>query len=80
MFVNCESEDCGFLVEFAYPNCTFYFCAEHKMGFNVDLNAVSDAGVECKQHGKMERYDLLKNDNVCPSCADATLAILSVER
>jgi hypothetical protein len=77
-YVACEDEDnCGFLVEFKYPNCTFFFCKEHKMGFNIDLNTVTDAGVECKQHGKMERYNVLIEDNVCPVCEKNTLAILS---
>lgn len=80
-FVNCEDEEgCKFFVEFKYPNCTFFFCKEHKMGFNIDLGTVSEAGVECKQHGKMERYNILTEDNVCPSCEKNTLAILSVGR
>lgn len=78
VFIHCEDEDgCGFVVEFKYLNCTFYYCREDKVGFNVDLTTVSDAGVEC-QHGKMERYDLLTEDNVCPICEYSTLAILSV--
>lgn len=77
-YVACEDEEgCGFIVEFKYPNCTFFFCKEHKMGFNVDLNTVTDAGVLCKQHGKMERYNVLTEDNVCPVCEKNTLAILS---
>lgn len=77
--IQCEDEEgCGFFVEFEHPNCTLFFCKEHKMGFNVDLATVSEAGVECKQHGKMERYDILLEDNVCPSCEKKTLAILSV--
>lgn len=80
-FVHCEDEDdCGFFVEFKHPNCTFFFCKEHKMGFNLDLATVTEAGVECKQHGKMERYDVLSEDNVCPRCEKTTLAILSVGR
>lgn len=79
--VGCEDEEqCRFGVEFSYPNCTFFFCKEHKMGFNIDLATVSEAGVECKQHGKMERYNILSEDNVCPSCEKNTLAILSVGR
>ena len=78
--LQCEDENCGFFVQFDYPNCTFFFCKEHRLGFNIDLNTVSNAGVDCKQHGKMERYDLLKDDNVCPACQEATLAILSVGR
>ena len=81
VFVACEDEEkCKFLVEFGYPNCTFFFCKEHKMGFNIDLDTVSEAGVECKQHGKMERYDVWSEDNLCPSCRNQTLAILSVPR
>lgn len=77
VFVQCEDEEgCGFFVEFKFPNCTFFFCKEHKMGFNIDLNTVGD-GVLCKQHGKMERYNVLTEDNVCPSCERNTLAILS---
>lgn len=77
VFVQCEEEEggCGFIVEFKYPNCTFFFCKEHKMGFNIDLNTVTDA--ECKQHGKMERYNVLVEDNVCPVCEKNILAILS---
>jgi hypothetical protein len=77
-FTHCEDEACGFFVEFKYPNCSFYFCKIHKMGFNVDLTLVSEAGVACEQHGKMERYDLLREVNVCPSCESSTMAILSV--
>lgn len=78
VYVACEDEEgCGFIVEFKYPNCTFFFCKEHKMGFNIDLNTVNDAGVECKQHSKMERYNVLREDNMCPVCGTHTLAILS---
>lgn len=78
VYVACEDEEgCGFIVEFKYSNCTFFFCKEHKMGFNIDLNTVTNAGVECKQHGKMERYNVLTEDNVCPVCEKNTLAILS---
>jgi len=81
VFVSCEDEEgCKFLVEFSYPNCTFFFCKEHKMGFNLDLSTVPKEGVECKQHGKMERYDVWSEDNLCPSCRNNTLAILSVGR
>lgn len=78
-FIHCEDQEgCGFLVEFKHSNCTFYFCKEHKAGFNLDLNTVSPAGVVCELHGKMERYDLLADDNMCPSCERSTLAIISV--
>jgi predicted nucleic acid binding AN1-type Zn finger protein len=77
-FIHCEDEKCGFLVEFKYPNCTFYFCKQHRAGFNLDLNTVSEAGVVCEVHGTMERYDLLADDNVCPACGNAMLAIVSV--
>jgi hypothetical protein len=77
-FVHCEDEEnCGFLVEFKHPNCTFFFCKEHKKGFNLDLKTISSAGVECYLHGKMERYDILKDDNMCLSCKEYPLAILS---
>ncbi len=80
VFTHCEDEKCGFLVEFKYPNSTFFFCKEHGTGINLDLDTVPVAGVECEFHGKMERYDLLKDDNVCPRCEETTLAILSVGR
>lgn len=76
--VHCEDEGCGFFVEFKYPNCTFFYCKLHKIGFNVDLNTASEAGVACEQHGKMERYDLLSEDNVCPICKNTIMAIMSV--
>jgi hypothetical protein len=81
-FIHCENENnsCGFLVEFKHSNCTFYFCKEHKAGFNLDLSTVSAAGVVCEQHGKMDRYDLLADDNMCPACEYSTLAIVSVGR
>jgi len=79
-FTHCEDEGCRFLVEFKHPNCTFFFCKEHGTGINLDLNAVPAAGVKCELHGKMERYDLLKEDNICPRCEKTTLAILSVGR
>jgi len=80
-FVHCEDEDkCGFLFEFTYPNCTFYFCKEHKKGYGADLNTLTGAGMDCEQHGKMERYDILQEDNVCPSCEKDMLAIISVGR
>ncbi len=78
VYVACEDEEnCGFIVEFKFPNCTFFFCKEHKMGFNIDLNTVTDDGVLCKQHNEMERYNVLTEDNVCPVCEKNTLAILS---
>ena len=80
VFTHCEDEGCGFLVEFKYPNSTFFFCKGHGTGINLDLNAVPSAGVSCELHGKMERYDLLKDDNVCPRCEKTTLAVLSVGR
>lgn len=82
VYVACEVDEggCGFIVEFKYPNCTFFFCKEHKMGFNLDLTNVFEAGVECKQHGMMERYNVLKEDNVCPRCEKRTLSILSAPR
>lgn len=80
VFTHCEDETCGFLVEFKHPNCTFYFCREHGAGFNIDLDTVSSAGVECKLHGKMEKYDLLNGDNICPRCEKTPLAIISVGR
>ena len=79
-FIHCEDGNCGFLVEFKHPNCTFFFCKEHKKGFNLDLNTVPAAGAECQLHGKMERYDLLRDDNVCPSCESWPLAVASVGR
>jgi hypothetical protein len=79
-FTHCEDESCGFLLEFKHPNSTFYFCKEHGTGFNIDLSTVPEAGVECAIHGKMEKYDLVKGDNVCPRCERSTLAILSVGR
>ena len=78
--VHCEDEGCGFGLEFKHPNCTFYFCKEHGTGFNLDLATVPAAGVKCQLHGKMERYDLLAEDNVCPRCEKNTLAVLSVGR
>ena len=78
--VHCEDDNCGFGVEFKHPNCTFYFCKEHGTGFNLGLATVSAAGVECELHGKMERYDLGTEDNVCPRCEQNTLAVLSVGR
>ena len=80
VFANCEDETCGFVVEFKHPNSTFFFCKEHGTGLNLDLNTVMSAGVECEQHGKMERYDLVKDDNVCPRCEQTTLAVLSAGR
>ena len=77
---NCEDPSCGFLLEFNYPNCTFFICREHKGVSNIDLSRVTEAGVMCELHGKMERYDLLKDDNICPICEKTTLAILSVGR
>ncbi|MCX6747380.1 MAG: hypothetical protein NTW98_00295, partial [Candidatus Nomurabacteria bacterium] len=80
VYVACEDEEnCGFLVEFKYPNCTFFFCKEHKMGFNIDLNTVTEDGVLCKQHGEMERYNVLTEDNVCPSCNKYTMSVLSAK-
>lgn len=80
-FAHCEDEEgCGFLVEFKHPNCTFFFCKDHGAAINLDLKDVPAAGVECPQHGAMERYDLVKDDNVCPKCESTTLAILSVPR
>lgn len=80
VFVHCEDETCGFLVEFKHPNSSFFFCEEHGTGINLDLETVPRAGVKCELHGKMERYDLMKDDNVCPRCEGSTLAILSVGR
>lgn len=80
VFVNCEDDTCGFVVEFKHPNCTFFFCKEHGTGINIDLSNVSDAGVVCELHGKMERYDVVKDDNVCPRCEKSTLAVLSAGR
>ncbi len=77
VFVQCQDENCGFLVEFKHHNCAFFFCKEHSMGFNIDLSTVSSAGVECKQHGNMERYDVLESDNICPKCRKEILAVLS---
>lgn len=78
VYTACENEDnCGFIVEFKYPNSTFFYCKEHQMGFNIDLETVNNDGVECKQHSKMERYDVLKEDNLCPKCKKQTMAILS---
>ncbi|PIR83678.1 hypothetical protein COU18_03300 [Candidatus Kaiserbacteria bacterium CG10_big_fil_rev_8_21_14_0_10_51_14] len=80
-FVHCENEEgCGFFVEFKHPNCTFFFCKEHKIGLNFDLSTISEAGVVCEQHGKMGRYGILTEDNVCPICENSTLAIVSVGR
>ena len=80
-FIHCEDEDgCGFGLEFKHPNCTFFFCKEHRWGTNLDLDSVPTAGVKCEIHGQMKRYDLLKEDNVCPICEKSTLAILSVGR
>lgn len=50
------------------------------MGINLDLNGVPTEGAACPQHGKMERYDIVKDDNVCPKCEKTTLAILSAGR
>ena len=80
VLVNCEDDACGFVVEFKHPNCTFFFCKEHGTGINVDLSNVSDAGVVCELHGKMEQYDVVKDDNVCPRCEKSTLAVLSAGR
>lgn len=78
-FIHCEDEEsCKFLVEFKYANCTFFYCKGHNKGVNVDLATVTDEGIVCPQHGKTERYDLLMEDNVCPSCESSTLAIVSV--
>lgn len=77
-FAHCEDEACGFIVEFKYPNCTFFICKEHKGVINADLNGVPAAGISCELHGPMERYDIFKEDNVCPVCENSTLAILSV--
>ena len=79
VFIHCE-DHCGLIVEFKHPNSTFFLCKEHGTGINLDLNAVPAAGVNCELHGKMERYDLVKDDNVCPRCEKTTLAILSVGR
>jgi|SRR3989344_4240053 len=79
-FAHCEDPACGFLVEFTHPNCTFFICKEHRGVTNVDLSTINEAGVECELHGKMERYDLIKGDNICPHCNKSTLAILSVGR
>lgn len=77
VFVHCEDEGCGFLVEFRHPNSTFFFCKEHGTGINLDLSAITAAEVKCELHGQMERYDIVKNDNVCPRCQKGLLAILS---
>jgi predicted nucleic acid binding AN1-type Zn finger protein len=77
LFVHCEDAQCGFLVEFKHPNCTFYFCKKHRTGYNLDLNTVSFKGVECEIHGPMDKYDILKEDNICPRCGEMTLAIVS---
>ncbi len=77
LFAHCEDEQCGFVIQFNHPNSTFFFCKEHGTGFNLDLNVVPGAGVECGLHGKMERYDLTKGDNICPRCENSHLAILS---
>lgn len=79
-FVHCEDEACGFLVEFKHPNCTFFICKEHKGVVNADLNGVPAAGISCELHGPMERYDLFKEDNVCPVCEKSMLAVVSVGR
>lgn len=78
VFTHCEDESCRFLVEFKHPNSTFFFCKAHGTGVNIDMGRVSDAGVVCELHGKMEQYDLIKDDNVCPRCEQSTLAVLSV--
>lgn len=80
-FVHCEDEQgCGFFVEFKYPNCTFFFCKNHGIAINVNLDDIPDLKLECPQHGMMERYNLIKDDNVCPKCNRETLSILSVPR
>lgn len=78
-FIHCENH-CGLVLEFKYPNSTFFFCKGHGAAINLDLNGVPAAGVSCGLHGKMERYDLVKDDNVCPRCENTTLAIVSVGR
>lgn len=77
-FAHCEDEACGFLVEFKHPNCTFFICKEHKGVINADLNGIPAAGISCELHGPMERYDILKEDNLCPVCKKSMLAIVSV--
>lgn len=79
-FLHCEDESCGFLLEFQYPNSTFYYCKGHGNAINLDLNGVPNEGLVCELHGKMERYDVVKDDNICPRCEGSTLAILSVGR
>ena len=76
LFVHCE-DHCGLIVEFQHTNSSFYFCKEHGTGINLDLNEVPSEGVVCEQHGKMELCNLLKDDNICPRCSEATLAIMS---
>ena len=79
-FVSCEAEEnCGFYVEFKYPNCTFFYCKKCRKGVNADLERAVRAPT-CIKHGDMERYNLLSEDNVCPSCENSTLAILSLGR
>jgi hypothetical protein len=78
-FIHCQDEEnCGFVVEFKYPNCTFFYCDDRKLGANVDLTTMPAAGYKCGEHGDAERYDLLKEDNICPSCEKHVLAIVSV--
>lgn len=78
IFIHCEDETCDLVVEFKHPNSTFYYCKEHRRGFNLDAATVPEAGVVCYQHGKMSRYVLLKDDNVCPICENSMLAVVSV--
>ncbi len=78
--IHCEDEECGFGLEFTYPNCTYFYCPGHNKAINIDLESEDPNKVGCKVHGKSERYDLILGDNICPRCKECTLAILSVPR
>lgn len=71
LFVECESENCGFGVEFKNRNETFFFCKNCKFGVNppdAQLSNFDHICGGCKKN--MEKYDLYDEDNVCPICHD----------
>lgn len=76
LFVECESENCGFGVKFNHENETFFFCKDCKFGINppgAQLSNFDHICGGCKKN--MEKYDLYDEDNVCPICNNDMLAL-----
>ncbi len=75
-YVECEGA-CGFGVVFDHDVRSFFFCSEHKFGVTVPIEDTRDQ--ICRPCGaKMGKYELYDEDNLCPICRNATLAVCYV--